>query len=786
MGILDSIARAFTRSPTAPLALPPAALEPSVVGVDAGSLNGKKIRAADEYSANVIKGLIGDLKEGSFGAQLLLGVLQRGGLAPRRGTQELLVAYRRMPNLRSVVGRIAQSVAAVNWRLYASPKNTRAKRSTKFHHDPEERRHNVKSAVTRGDLREIETHPFLSIMDAPNPEHTGVVARRLMQVHLELKGESFLTIDRNKAGGISQMWPIPPHWIIRTPEVNYPFFQLSYLGIHQEIPEDSMWWIRDADPEHPYARGQGIGESLGDELDADEYAAKHLKSWFLNRGMPAMMVGIEGVGDDELDIAEEKLMNKHGGPGRNGRVHLHNGTVSAVRLDDKFADMELVDLRTFEASIVRETFNMPPEIVGHVDSSNRATAQAAKENMSSIVVVPRLEFLRAEFQQRLLPAFPDSDRLVVDYDDPMPADRVQEFEALKLAPWSITVNEWRKVTGHVPLAGKGGDMHPVPVALTFQADLADVPPPATPAPLAAAHPQTPEPPIPAVDGEGDTAAKMHGKPRVNPGAIRTTKAITPAHVASVLEAIRPAVLSDETSPIMDRLVGAFGQHAIEELGVAAAFNRVSPLIVQHLADQGADRIQGDVDETTRDAVRDSLIEGASLGESIPDLASRIEDVFAEATESRATTIARTEVQRSANFARWQGQAQTGIVDTREWLTAGDGTPPEGRTRPAHEAMNGQRRSIDEAFQAPGGEKAMYPGDFKDPSLTINCRCATIPIIEAERTFNGSAVKVAATSTMMRTFTRETARFESEMIAALQHGFRTQEREVKAALARLAQ
>ena len=34
---------------------------------------------------------------------------------------------------------------------------------------------------------------------------------------------------------------------------------------------------------------------LADELDIDEFATKHLKSWFFNRALPDVFLSVEGV-----------------------------------------------------------------------------------------------------------------------------------------------------------------------------------------------------------------------------------------------------------------------------------------------------------------------------------------------------------------------------------------------------------------------------------------------------------------------------------------------------------
>ena len=115
----------------------------------------------------------------------------------------------------------------------------------------------------------------------------------------------------------------------------------------------------------------------------------------------------------------------------------------------------------------------------------------------------------------------------------------------------------------------------------------------------------------------------------------------------------------------------------------------------------------------RQALRDSLLQGVEGGESIPELASRVSEVFADATGRRATIIARTDVLQSSNFATYEAQKQSGVVDTRKWLVTRD-----DRTRDSHMDMDGQERAINAPFTLVSGPNvgatAEYPGSFGIP------------------------------------------------------------------------
>jgi hypothetical protein len=153
-------------------------------------------------------------------------------------------------------------------------------------------------------------------------------------------------------------------------------------------------------------------------------------------------------------------------------------------------------------------------------------------------------------------------------------------------------------------------------------------------------------------------------------------------------------------------------------------------------------------EVTRDQVRDvwrelgsglkSTIRRAALGVQDPlsamrALARTIRDpkTFGRALW-RAEAIVRTEVGRAYQIAG-QGEleraAEAGVKVRKYWLTAEDERVREEHQAAGDEYGLGDAIPWDEPFVV-GGESLMFP---KDPNgsagNTINCRCASVPVVE---------------------------------------------------------
>ncbi len=111
------------------------------------------------------------------------------------------------------------------------------------------------------------------------------------------------------------------------------------------------------------------------------------------------------------------------------------------------------------------------------------------------------------------------------------------------------------------------------------------------------------------------------------------------------------------------------------------------------------------------------------GESIKQMADRLQKGIPEMNRTSAIRAARTAVTGAQNAGRmdsYQAAAEMGIELEREWLATLD-----NRTRHAHRILDRQRAKMDKPFTVDGHE-IWYPGDSSAPGyLVYNCRCTLI-------------------------------------------------------------
>lgn len=443
---------------------------------------------------------------------LLTGVLPGGlGMPPARYARDFLRAYSQMPWLRAAANKIAMSVAQIDWKLYVKQgPDGKAIRDHKTQRAPADiRRSLIKSFIATDDMKEITDHPLLTLLNDANSFQTGLQMRKVTQLHIDLVGEAFWLKERDGLGNVVGVWPIPPDWVLNTPTPVNRFFRVQFRAWRGMIPDTEFLWFQDTDPVNPYSRGVGVAQSIADELETDEYTAKHTKAFFYNRAKPDLLIFPKQgtIRDPDIKRLETDWMQNNQGFWRAFKPYFMSREVGVHEMDQNFRAMQLVQLREFERDLIIQTFGIPPEMLGILTHSNRSTIDAASYLMGRFVLQPRLEFIRAVLQEKFIPEF-DS-RLIIEYSSPVDEDHATQQAAAGLFPWALNVNEQRHLAGLDPLDGDEGEVHLIPQGYTIgslddaqkmtqEQHAADIAPPPAPiiAPGVPPKPGAPKPPSP--------------------------------------------------------------------------------------------------------------------------------------------------------------------------------------------------------------------------------------------------------------------------------------------------
>lgn len=674
--------------------------------------------------------------------------VSRWARPPSLNTAQWLDMFSKSPRL-AVVDRIASDLATISGKLL------------KVEED--------------GTETEITSHRFLDFMEQPNPlyEMTSSAIWRLHEIYLMLVGESFFLIERDERNRPVELWNVPPHWVKMTPYLGSPTYTIvSPGGLTMQVPVDDMFVMKQLNPLDPFLRGLGIAESIADEVEIDEYAAKFQKRFFYNDATPPVVFLMPDATDDQRDAFLARWNQKHRGVENSHRAAAFSGRVDVKELGSSNGkNLSFVESRIAIRDAVLEHFGVPREIMGITENSNRATADAAQYIYAKNVLAPRIKMREEAINKQLLPLFGDG--LIWRFDPVIPYDK--EFDKAKaLDGWNsglLMQNEARRLLDMPDI--EGGNVFKVSINDLFLNEtdsMADVSQSMLQDDLA----------LQQSWGWGEKK-----RARVNPEAlvrreaeaeradVRLFEAAVTKHFRDQIDAVSEALgltskavaddvfealsrfLTDDgmfdpdlwdalpedeqrriTEAIADglldwnaeaeKLIQLFnpiwrktysdGLKISEEIYNLTEVDR--PEFVTHAKVNGGQRIVG-IEQATKRKIAEIISRGVAEGSSQATLRQYIKDEMNFASAARVKTIARQETMTTLATGQFDMMKSAG-AKTKTWHHRPQKNPRDGSNGPNHVILNGETVPIDGRFS----NGLRYPRDPQDhrPEELINCRC----------------------------------------------------------------
>lgn len=403
-------------------------------------------------------------RQGAVHAPQLMS-LSNQAMTPKRGTRELLRLYSDSPWLRAIVNKIGRAVAETDWLLFAK-KNANGRYvmpDSLISRTGNVRERALERELAAGMVDTINNHPLLDLLEngTGHARLNGFASLQVTQIHLDIAGEAFWLLEPGEFGIPVAYWPLPPSWISNFPTEGNPYYEINAPGgMAVKVPMTMIVPFIDPDPENPYGRGSGIAKSLDDEIQIDEFAAKHQKSFFLNRARPDIIVSGQFISPKDAERLEKQWLNDHQGFWKSFKPLFFSQKIDVKELSQTFESMQMVQVRKQERDTFVSVFGAPPEKFGIIGESKRSTINAADYFWNKDLIRPRAEMIRRIIQQVIVPMF--DERLLLYYDTPIIQDEEAQLNAMRQASWAPTLNEWRKVQKLESL-GPAGDVLVVPM-----------------------------------------------------------------------------------------------------------------------------------------------------------------------------------------------------------------------------------------------------------------------------------------------------------------------------------
>lgn len=304
------------------------------------------------------------------------------------------------------------------------------------------------------DWRAIEEHPLLDLLNNPNKFQSREEYLWLTTAYLLATGEAMWILDKPKN---------PTEMVLFNPskatvEFNEQEMVSGYTlslsnGKQQKVPAENVVFLKLPSFKTPF-RGTGVMEYVAASIDIDNFVQEYVRVFFFNDATP------RGTLQTELEITEEigkrilrQFTARHQGVKNAHKLAILEKGLKFATIDRSMQEMQLGDLEIRIRDRILSAFRVPKSVIGIIDEVNRANAEASDRNFSKRAVLPRLRFIQAQINQRMVPKFGDARNLWFEFENPVMEDELTKAQVRQINIFSKvrTANEYREEDGLEPL-----------------------------------------------------------------------------------------------------------------------------------------------------------------------------------------------------------------------------------------------------------------------------------------------------------------------------------------------
>lgn len=594
------------------------------------------------------------------------------------------------------------------------------------------------------ELKEITNHPFSELLKTVNPFSNRFELMTITQIFLELTGNSYWWLPRNNLRIPQNIWHIPAHWVKIVPDekdfIAGYVVQVPGMGVPIPFPEDEIIHFKFPSPfDLFYGASPLFAAAFGIDLNNE------IKRWginfFLNNAQPSGVLYTEdSLNPEGYQRLRESWNKKYRGAENAGKIAILEGGLKYQQTGSTLKDAKFEDVSREIRDEILAIFGVPASKLGLVEDVNRANADANDYTYQKETVEPRLILLEEKINEKIMPIYDTN--LICKFDTPVPEDR--EFrlreKQINIQSGFSSIDEERATEGLEPYNLPETSVPLIPFSLTP----AGQPKPSLQPGFA------PEEEAKSIiekkrNSKWEIFAQItapqerlfaiaikryfqlqHGEVMRNLNKYKTTsQAVTKDLSDYILFNLNEQneKLKIISIPNIRNAFVAGLNLGITDTGSAIDFNLFEPTIMREVM-QRANFVAEKINIGTADLLKNALQEGLAKGESIDDVAKRIDNIFKFSEDYRSVRIAQTEIIGATNNGQIRSYIEAGI-EAKEWLTARD-----ERVRDSHR-IDGQVVNITESFRTNLGSHLQYPGDRSSGAPAedlINCRCTVLPVV----------------------------------------------------------
>lgn len=195
---------------------------------------------------------------------------------------------------------------------------------------------------TTKDTVEVEDHPFLRLLERPNPMLNRGGLYWLTVTYLQSTGDAYWHMKLDKDGQPIELWPLPSQYVTRKMGENSVIdsFELRMGAKVQDFPRDEIVWFRKPSPIDTIG-GFGNLRGILETAELDMRMLEYERAVFDNMAVPDILISAKGdTTGAQIQNLEANWRAEYKGHRRRGMAAAVPFPIDVTQLSHKNRDLE--------------------------------------------------------------------------------------------------------------------------------------------------------------------------------------------------------------------------------------------------------------------------------------------------------------------------------------------------------------------------------------------------------------------------------------------------------------
>lgn len=275
-------------------------------------------------------------------------------------------------------------------------------------------------------LQEIDTHPLIELLENPNSYQTATEFRASIAAYMKIDVGAFILKDVPGEDSIKK-FPVELHvipnpsktvTIVYSGDFRNPIkeYRITIDAQVFTVQPEYMIYIKDWNPLNNY-QGLSCFYPGRETILTDQSSRESQAKVFQNGGSATLLSDDSKDADSRMSPEQfERLVDtiREKYQGKFNQITATNGAVKAQKIGDTPIDMEILESRKFNRSVIPMLLGVHPVLIGDMTGGTENNVEAARKSLVTDTIIPDQIHISENFEKALLPYF--KEKLDISFD----------------------------------------------------------------------------------------------------------------------------------------------------------------------------------------------------------------------------------------------------------------------------------------------------------------------------------------------------------------------------------